>query len=134
MVKGEFIMSPQNPNENESRISVNRGKVDSINIYEVTENELESLEAATPTGILFDIGLVCLSIAVSLSVALATTTIASERTFYTFVIVVAIGYLAFGAFTVIWLITRKSVKKLTSKIRNRINPIKNTEHDPESTE
>lgn len=125
-------MSPQE--KVQSSIAVNRGKVDSINIYEITDSELEMLESATPTGILFDIGLACLSVAITLSVAISTTTIENERLFYTFLIVLVIGYLAFGAFTVIWLVTRQSVKKTTQKIRSRLNPLKNIEGDIDSTE
>ncbi len=125
-------MSPQE--QVQSSISVNRGKVDSINIYEITDSELEMLESATPTGILFDIGLACLSVAITLSVSLSSTTIEDERTYYTFLIVLVVGYLAFGAFTVIWLVTRTSVKKATQKIRSRLSPTKNTEGDSDSTE
>ena len=125
-------MSPNN--QNEASIQVNKGKVDSINIYEITESELETLESASPTGILFDIGLACVSVAISLTVTLATTKIENDRTYYSFLIFTIIGYLAFGAFLVIWLVTRKSVKKITKEIRNRINPTKNQLNVADSTE
>lgn len=123
-----------NNNQNESSICVKRGMVDSINIYEITENELEILESATPTGILFDIGLVCLSSSIALTVSVMTTTIDSERVFNSFLIFIIVGYLAFLTLTVIWYITRKSVKDTTKKIRNRMNPEKNIENYEQSTE
>ncbi|MDO8281716.1 MAG: hypothetical protein Q7U10_03675 [Thermodesulfovibrionia bacterium] len=132
MVKGEIVMTPIN--QNESSIPVKKGRVDSISIFEVTESELETLESATPTGILFDIGVSCLSVAIAFTISLATTEIENDRAFYSFLIVVVVGYLAFIAFTIIWLVTRQSVKKLTKKIRERMSPPKNTQQEEDSTE
>lgn len=117
-----------------NNISVNRGIVDSINIYEITESELETLESATPTGIFFDFGIICLTVAISFTISLLTTTIESERTYTTFLIITVIGYIAFIAFIIFWLLMRKSVINVTKKIRERINPIKNTKNDSTSTE
>ena len=122
------------PNQNQSSIPVKRGVVDSINIYEITENELETLEAATPTGILFDIGLFCLSAAIAFTITLCTTSIDSERMFNTFLVVTIVGYLSFLAFLIIWLASRKSVKETTKKVRDRMNPKKNIAGDADSTE
>lgn len=121
-------------NQATENTSIIKGRVDSINIYEVTESELESLESATPTGIFFDIGLICLTIAISFTISLSTTTISDDRTFNTFLIITVIGYLGFLAFTVFWILTRKSIKEVTTKIRNRIDPNKNTLNKIDSTE
>ena len=107
-------------NEGSAGPKIRRGMVDSINIYEITESELEVLENATPTGVLFDVGVACLSTAISFVVTLTTTTIPNDRMFYSYLIVCILGFIASVFFLIMWWAGRKSVKVVIRKIKDRI--------------
>ena len=74
--------------------AIHRGRIDSLRIFEISEAELDALERGSPESVYFNLCLAVLSVAISFSVALATTKIESERTFTVFVVVVAVGYVA----------------------------------------
>lgn len=97
-----------------------RVRLDTLRIFEISEAELEALERGSPESLFLNLGLSVLSVAVSFSVALATTKIESNRTFYVFVIVTSVGYVAGVTFAVLWLISRRSLKSVSAKIRSRI--------------
>ena len=102
--------------------AIHRIRLDKLRIFEITEAELEALERGSPESIFLNLAIAVLSIAISLSVALATSKIENDRTFYVFVIVTSVGYVAGITFGLLWLVSRRSLKTVSAEIRSRIPP------------
>jgi hypothetical protein len=100
-------------------IPVRRGRVDSIDLYEVTEEELQELERGGEANNYLNFALALFSVAVSFSIALGTTS-PTDRQFYVFLIIIvgtALAALIFGA---IWWNNRRTVRELAARIRARM--------------
>jgi hypothetical protein len=97
-------------------------RLDKLRIFEITEAELEALERGSPESIFLNLAIAVLSVAISFSVALATSTFALDRTFYVFVIVTSVGYVAGITFGLLWYISRRSLRHVSAEIRARIPP------------
>ena len=111
----------QNPNS-EKPLTVRRGRVDSVNLYEVKENELEILENGEPASIQLNFAIFLLSIASSCILALCTATFTYPLIQYCFLFVAIIGIL-FGAYLLLmWRRGRKPIKAVIQIIKNRIQP------------
>jgi hypothetical protein len=102
--------------------AIQRIRLGSLRIFEISEAELESLERGSPESIFLNLALTVLSVAISFSVALATTRIESDRTFAVFVIITSVGYVAGATFGILWLACRRSLISVSAKIRSRIPP------------
>jgi hypothetical protein len=100
--------------------AIHRGRIDSLRIYEISEAELDALERGSPESVYLNLGLTVLSVAISFSVALATTHIESNKTFTVFVVLVVVGYLAGLTFGILWWISRRSLRSTAAKIRARL--------------
>jgi uncharacterized membrane protein YciS (DUF1049 family) len=100
-------------------IPVRRGRVDSIDLYEVTEDELQELERGGEASNYLNFALALISIAISFAIALATTN-TTDRQFYVFLIIVVGTALAALIFGVIWWNNRRTVRQLAAKIRARM--------------
>lgn len=102
--------------------AIHRIRLDRLRIFEITEAELEALERGSPESIFLNLAIAAVSVATSLLAALTTATIANDRTFYVFVIVTCVGYIAGITFALLWVISRRSLKKVSTEIRSRIPP------------
>lgn len=102
--------------------AIHRARLDKLSIFEVSESELETLERGSPDSLFLNLAIFVLSVAISFSITLATTTIASTRTFNVFVIVTVVGYIAGITFGILWWRSHKSVKAVVRRIRNRMPP------------
>lgn len=102
--------------------AIRRARLDRLSIFEVSESELETLERGSPNSLFLNLAIFVFSIAISFSVTLATTTIASIRTFNVFVIVTIVGYIAGITFGQLWWRSHKSVTSVVKQIRSRLPP------------
>src|SRR5579864_1149031 len=92
------------------KIPVVRHPFRGIAIYEVSGDDLDALERETSSiSQDFSFGAVTLSVAVSFTITLLTTTIASNRVFEAFMIVVAVCYVAALFFGVRYFKSRKTL-------------------------
>ena len=102
--------------------AIDRVRLDTLRIFEISEAELEALERGSPESLFLNLASSVLSVAASFSVAPAPTKIESTRTFCVFVIITCIGYVAGVTFAVLWLISRRSLKSVSARIRSRMTP------------
>lgn len=108
-------------NENESEVvTVRHARVDSINVYDVTEQELAQLARGGDGGLYLNLCLALVSVAVSFLIAVTTASIISNRQFIIFVVVTAIGFLGAIVFGVLWYRNRESVETVVSAIKRRM--------------
>lgn len=106
----------------EKSLRVRRGRVDSVNLYEVKENELELLENGEPTSLQLNFSIFLLSIAFSGILTLCTATFSQPILQNTFLFVSIIGIIVGLYLLLMWWKGRKSIKTVIQTIKNRIQP------------
>lgn len=117
------MMTPNpNPQIGEKQLIVRRGRVDSVDLYEIKESELELLEKGSPANLQLNFSIFLLSIAFSSIVGLATTTVNQSITQTVFIVVAVVGLLLGIYLQISWWRTRTSIAELIEKIRERIPP------------
>ena len=116
-------------------VKVQRGVLDSIVVYDVTESELSALEAGSPIGCLFDVFVACGSISLSLCSTLFTVPNMSGRLYVTYLVfTICMGIGAVICF-ILWRVFRRRNSDVAKTIRARVGKpiIKDTE-DPTTKE
>ncbi len=103
--------------------AIRRARIDSLNIYEISESELQLLERGSPDSLFLNFAIFLLSSAVSLLVALLTATIESNRTFAVFVIFTVIGFIAGLFLLLLWMRNRQATAMVFTQIRQRMPPV-----------
>ncbi len=114
-------MHDLNSPQSDEKPLIRRGRVDSLNIYEVKEHELELLEKGAGGTLQFNFAIFLFSTALTCIAAIATADFKWDlaKTIFTFIIVVG---LLFGSYLMLnWWRTRTSLKEIVSVIRSRIN-------------
>lgn len=101
---------------------VRRGRVESVDLYEIKDNELDTLERGTPADLQLNFAVFLLSIAFSAIGALSTATFPSKTIEIVFIVISVIGILMGAYLMIAWWRTRSSVKQLCLRIRQRIPP------------
>lgn len=124
-----------NQNESDS-ILVRRGKMDSITVFEVTEDELGDLQKSADDGIYFNFFLVTISVLISFLISILTTDIASIKLYIAFMLIVLVSFVFSLLFFALWLKDRNKTKterkNLIAKIRARIGPDASLDREPTS--
>ena len=127
-------MEPK-PSSGEKPLTIRRGRVDSVDLYEIKENELELLENGSPGGIYLNFAIFLLSTAIAAIMALCTATFMYRKAETGFMIVSIVGVIGGVLLLVLWWRSHQSVSALIKKIRNRIPPTEEgsrPEVDPKS--
>lgn len=106
----------------EKSLRVRRGRVDSVNLYEVKENELELLENGEPTGLQLNFAIFLLSLAFSGILTLCSATFALPILQIAFLLVTIVGTLLGLYLLLMWWKGRKSIKTVIKTIKDRIEP------------
>ncbi|WP_153065524.1 hypothetical protein [Xanthomonas arboricola] len=115
------VLNPQ-PLDGEKPLRVRRGRVESVDLYEIKGTELDHFEYGAPGDLQFNFAIFLLSTAFSSVCALATATFDNKTIESAFLFVAVIG-ITLGAYLVIsWWRSRTPTKALCKKIRDRIQP------------
>jgi hypothetical protein len=116
-------MMPPNSDPNlGEKIGVRRCKVDSVDIFEVKEHELDLLEQGSPASLQLNFAIFLISIAFS-SILTLTTAKVNFPIFQTvYVVVAVVGILLGGYLFVSWWRTKTSIKSIVATIKGRIPP------------
>ena len=100
---------------------IRRGRVDSVNLYEVKENELEILEKGSTATLQFSFAIFLFSIAFACIVALLTCDFKWETARFIFIVVSIVGVIVGIAMLISSLRSKQSIKNVISTIRSRID-------------
>ncbi len=123
-------MEPKFPS-GEKPLKVRRGRVDSVDLYEIKENELDLLESGSPGGIYLNFSIFLLSVAFTTIVSLCTSTFKSPKIEMVFMIISVVGLLAGVLLLLLWWRTHRSVAEVIKRIRSRIPPDQGVVGGPE---
>jgi hypothetical protein len=104
------------------QVLVRLGKVESVDLYEIKDSELELFEKGSPTDLQLNFAIFLLSLAFSSICSLATATFTVKRTETIFIFVAVVGILLGLYLLISWWRNHTSLKKVCEKIRNRIPP------------
>ena len=115
------MVEPRPPTNNEKPL-IKRGRVDSVNLYEIKEEELELLEKGSPASVQLGFAIFLFSSAVTCIAAWATADFKWDIVENIFAFI-GIGGIISGVYLlVIWWRTRKSISRVVLTIRKRIDP------------
>ena len=107
----------------EKPLRIRRGRVDSVDLYEIKDSELDLLEKGSPAGLYLNFAIFLVSIAFSALAALCTTTTFKYAIMQTvFVVVMVVGFLMGALLLILWYRGRGDVAEVIRGIRNRIPP------------
>ncbi len=101
-------------------IELIRGRVDSLSLYEITDNELGILEKGSPNSIYLNFGIFLASIGMSFLIALLTVEVQSTKVFTIFVVLCCIGILGGSFLIFLWYRMKGEVSDVVAKIKKRI--------------
>jgi hypothetical protein len=104
------------------KLLVRRGRVDSVDLYEVKENELELLEKGSPANLQLNFSVFLLSLAFSGVLTLTTATVKFPILETVYIVISVVGFLLGSYLLLIWWKTQTSIKKIVATIRARIPP------------
>ena len=108
--------------EGETTVRIRRGRVDSVDLYEIKDSELDQLEKGSPADLQLNFGVFVLSLAFAAICSLATATFTNATVHELFLIVAVGGTLAGLYLLISWFRNRVSNRELCERIRKRIPP------------
>jgi hypothetical protein len=117
------MVKHNSPLSDEKQLIVRRGRVDSVDLYEVKENELELLEKGSPTTLQLNFAIFLFSIALTCIIALATTTFKWPIVESIFTFISVIGVLMGAYLLISWWRKKTSIAEVISRIKNRITEV-----------
>lgn len=116
----------------ENSVKVRCGRVESVDLYEVKDSELDLLEKGSPAAIQLNFAIFLISLALSCFSTLCTTKdfrwpIAQNA----FLFITIVGFFLGGYLLIIWWKTNKSISDLVKTIKKRMDtPIQGHENPP----
>lgn len=122
MAKKQPIVPSESPREiNEgSVLRVRRGRVESVDLYEIKDSELDILETGSPASTQLNFAIFLLTIAFAAIIALFTAEFINKIVETAFIVISVVGILLGAYFLTIYRKSRVSNKSICSKIRERM--------------
>ena len=108
--------------DNQKPLRIRRGRVDSVDLYEIKDGELDLLEKGSPADLHLNFAIALLSVAFSSICALATATFANPRFESLFTLVAVVGVIIGAYLLISWYQSRTSHREVCHRIRGRIPP------------
>jgi len=113
-------MTIDQESQDESQPKIKRGRFDSLNLYEVTEDELNIIERGSPSSIYLNFSVFLVTMAISFLISLLTTKIDSIYTFSIFTILCSVGFFLGIFFAIMWHRNRSESTDVCNKIKSRL--------------
>ncbi|GHU39530.1 hypothetical protein AGMMS50256_39450 [Betaproteobacteria bacterium] len=106
--------------DDSTSLKVRRGRVESVDLYEIKDTELDALEKGTPAELQLNFAVFLLSLAFSAIASLVTAEFSNKIAETTFIVISVVGTLLGAYLMIAWWRTRSKVKELCKRIRQRI--------------
>lgn len=111
-----------NENEQSTTVKVNRGKLGSISLFEITEDELDTLERGSPSSTYLNFAIGLLSLGISTFGSIFLTDIQNLKVYVVFWVVALVATIGGIILLVVWHQASKDTQTAIKKIRNRLSP------------
>ena len=99
---------------------IRRGRVESVDLYEIKDSELDILEKGSPTALQLNFAIFLLSIAFAAVCTVLTATFENKIIETIFVVVSVAGFMIGSYLLIAWWRNRTSLKLICMRIRERI--------------
>jgi hypothetical protein len=116
----ESMTMPGEEHTGENALQIKRGRVDSLSLYEITDNELDILATGSPSSLHLNLAIFFLSSALAFLIALLTTKIESDRTFTIFVVILVVSSVVGCVMMLMWSRAHRSTREVIKRIRDRL--------------
>ena len=103
-------------------LKVRRGRVDSVDLYEIKDTELDLLERGSPADLQLNFAIFLLSTALTALGTLFTTAFRSSVTRTVYIVIGVVGLLGGAYLLIAWGRNRSTLKQTCARIRGRIPP------------
>jgi hypothetical protein len=113
-------MVPTPYDSDDKPLRIRRGRVESVDLYEIKDSELEIFRRGSPADLQLNFAIFLLSIAFTAIVALNTATFSNNNVHTTFIVVAVIGIMLGIYLLISWAINRTSLTTTCDRIRERI--------------
>jgi len=101
-------------------VRIVRGRVDSLSLYEITDNELKTLERGSPNSIYLNFAIFLLSVGVSFLISLLSAKMENVRVYATFLVFTIVGLIGGAILLCLWWRERGAIKEVIEDIKKRI--------------
>ena len=118
--------------DEQTPIVVRRGRVDSVDLYEIKDSELDLLEKGSRADLQLNFAIFLFSIAFSAICALVTATFSDSKVELVFIFVAVVGIIVGAYLLMSWYQSRKSHREVCQQIRDRM-PTDASSLNPTST-
>ena len=108
--------------EGGEEVVIRRGRVASVDLFEIKDSELELFEKGSPADLQLNFANILASLAVTAIVALVTATFQNGTTKTIFIVAAVVGVLLGTYLYVSWWRNHKSLRDVCKTIRERIPP------------
>lgn len=108
----------------DGEVRIRRGRVASVDLYEIKDSELDLLEHGSPAELYLNFAIFLISLAFASITTLATATFTMPQIATLYLVVSVVGVLGGIFLLILWLRTRVSVARVAGQIRSRIPPDK----------
>ena len=103
-------------------VAILRAKIDTLTIYEISEEESLTIERGSPDSIYLTIAIALLSFALAIFCSLLVTEIKSTVVMIVYVLIVIVGFVIGVILLILWKRTESSVSACVNVIRKRLPP------------
>jgi hypothetical protein len=108
--------------EGDKPLVIRRGRVESVDLYEIKDSELDLLERGSPADLQLNFAIFLVSLAFSAVCTLATATFTNKTIETAFLVVSIVGILLGAYLLVAWQMNRRSLRDICARIRERMPP------------
>jgi len=102
-------------------VKVKRARYDSLELFDVSENELTIIERGSPSSTYLNFAIFLLSIAISFLTTLLTVDLKENQTLFTvFTVICVLGFMVGLFLIIIWHRSKNEFDEVLKKIRDRM--------------
>jgi hypothetical protein len=116
-----MVSAPQNGSD-EKPLRIRRGRVESVDLYEIKDSELETFRRGSPADLQLNFAIFLLSISFSAIISLYTATFPNSNVHTTFIVIAVFGIMLGVYLLIAWLLNRQSLTDTCDQIRQRMKP------------
>jgi hypothetical protein len=113
-------MVPTPYDSDDKPLRIRRGRVESVDLYEIKDSELELFRKGSPADLQLNFAIFILSTAFTAIAALYTAKFSNNNVHTTFIVVAVIGIMLGIYLLISWAMNRTSLTKTCDRIRERI--------------
>jgi hypothetical protein len=102
------------------KVSIRRGRVDSLTIFEITDYELDILAAGSPSSIYLNFSVALFSLAIAGIFSILTATFKTNTAYFIALLITILGFIIGFLLLILWHRSNQSISKIVTRIKARV--------------